>query len=330
MTPLVFLEERDGVITRDSLGVLSHVSAQFPNVAALAMPAAWHDDAAVIGAIGACGATRLYVASGQALADHPIEPRAAMLVSLCAKRGIDTLVFAGSSLATDLAGRVAGLLDAGIVWNATALELGQEPPCARRTVMADTFVAPVEWRTPVRIALMRQRAFEPKEHGGISPEVVELPLPEASGVRVIRVEPRVSAARLGRAEIVVSAGRGIGKRENMVLVEELATALGGAVGVSLPLVEAGWAPRSMQVGQTGIIVQPRLYVACGISGQFQHRLGMERSETIVAINSDSSAPIMGFCDIAVVGDVKAIVPRLTELIRARALSRSKAVAADEQ
>jgi len=286
------------------------------------MPAAWHGDAA---AIGACGATRLYVAFGPALADHPIEPRAAVLVLLCAKYAIDTLVFAGSVLATDLAARVAGLLDAGIVWNATALELGQELPRAQRSVMADTFVAPVEWRTPVRIALMRQRGFEPEEHGGMSPEVVELPLPEASGVRVIRIDPRASAARIGRAEIVVSAGRGIGKRENMVLIEELASALGGAVGVSLPLVEAGWAPRSMQVGQTGVTVQPRLYVACGISGQFQHRLGMERSETIVAINTDASAPIMSFCDIAVVGDVKAIVPRLTELIRARALRRDKAI-----
>lgn len=314
MKSLVFLEERGGVVTADSLGVLSHVAAQCANVAAVVMPAEWNGDAANI---GACGAKRLFVAAGELLARNPVEPRSQTLARLCSEHEFDMVIFAGSVLATDLAARIAGQLDAGIVWNITELELAVDPPRASRSVMANSLVASVEWQTSIRVALMRQRAFEPVISDRGPPQVIDYPLVDASGVHIVSVSPNASEVSVSRAEIVVSAGRGIGKRENLALVEDLAEELGGAVGVSLPLVEAGWAPRSMQIGQTGTIVQPKLYVACGISGQFQHWLGMERSETIVAINTDPEAPMMKSSDIAIVGDVKDILPRLVALLRTR-------------
>jgi len=119
------------------------------------------------------------------------------------------------------------------------------------------------------------------------------------------------------ADIVVAGGRGLGKPEAFSLVEQLAAALGGAVGATRAVVDAGWYPYAAQVGQTGRSVAPKLYVACGISGAIQHKVGMQGSNVIVAINKDPNAPIFEFCDFGVVGDLHAIVPKLTELVRAR-------------
>jgi electron transfer flavoprotein alpha subunit len=119
------------------------------------------------------------------------------------------------------------------------------------------------------------------------------------------------------ADIIVAGGRGLGEPEKFALVEELAKALGGAVAATRAVVDAGWYPYSTQVGQTGKTVSPRLYVACGISGAIQHKVGMQGSGTIVAINKDPNAPIFDYCDLGVVGDLHEIVPKLTELVRAQ-------------
>ncbi|MGZ4399003.1 MAG: electron transfer flavoprotein subunit alpha/FixB family protein, partial [Gaiellaceae bacterium] len=119
------------------------------------------------------------------------------------------------------------------------------------------------------------------------------------------------------ADVVVAGGRGVGRAEDLTLVEGLAQALGGAVGVTRAVVDAGWYPYAAQIGQTGRTVAPRLYIACGISGAIQHKVGMQRSGTVVAINKDERAPIFEYADLAVVGDLHEIVPQLTELVRAR-------------
>ncbi|MDQ4081706.1 MAG: electron transfer flavoprotein subunit alpha/FixB family protein, partial [Actinomycetota bacterium] len=122
------------------------------------------------------------------------------------------------------------------------------------------------------------------------------------------------------ADVIVAGGRGLGAPENFALVEELARALGGAVAATRAVVDAGWYPYAAQVGQTGRTVSPKLYLACGISGAIQHKVGMQSSGTIVAINKDPNAPIFEYSDLSVVGDLNEIVPRLTELVRERRAS----------
>ncbi len=119
------------------------------------------------------------------------------------------------------------------------------------------------------------------------------------------------------ADVIVAGGRGLGGPEHFALVEELAKALGGAVAATRAVVDAGWYPYAAQVGQTGKNVSPRLYIACGISGAIQHKVGMQSSGTIVAINKDRNAPIFDYCDLGIVGDLHQIVPKLTELVRQR-------------
>jgi electron transfer flavoprotein alpha subunit len=134
---------------------------------------------------------------------------------------------------------------------------------------------------------------------------------------VQRGEQRGADVNIEDADILVAGGRGLGKAEGFELCEDLAKSMGGAVAATRAVVDAGWYPYATQVGQTGKTVSPKLYIACGISGAIQHKVGMQGSGTIVAINKDPNAPIFEYSDLAVVGDVHEIVPKLTELIRAK-------------
>ena len=129
-----------------------------------------------------------------------------------------------------------------------------------------------------------------------------------------REEAEAAGVDITEADVLVAFGRGMGGPENIPLVEELAKALGGEVAATRAVVDAGWVPYSMQVGQTGKTVSPKLYIACGVSGAIQHKVGMANSGTIVAINKDANAPILEFADLSVIGDVLTVVPKLTEAL----------------
>ena len=178
----------------------------------------------------------------------------------------------------------------------------------------------VGWKGEPRLALFRTGTFEPVEQAGQA-EVAEVSYElQDFSTRAAMLEQAHegrSGPSIEDADIVVAGGRGLGKPEAFSIVEQLAAALGGAVGATRAVVDAGWYPYAAQVGQTGRSVAPKLYVACGISGAIQHKVGMQGSNVIVAINKDPNAPIFEFCDFGVVGDLHTIVPKLTELVRAR-------------
>jgi electron transfer flavoprotein alpha subunit len=170
------------------------------------------------------------------------------------------------------------------------------------------------------IVLVRPKSFEASESGGTA-EVKQLDLSVADQSKRARITERVAEAsekvKLEEAKVVISGGRGLGGPQNFPMLEDLANALGGAVGASRAVVDAGWVPYSMQVGQTGKSVRPGVYIAVGISGAMQHTVGMKASKIIIAINKDAEAPIMKMADLGVVGDAMKIVPALTAAVKAK-------------
>ncbi|HLB04285.1 MAG TPA: electron transfer flavoprotein subunit alpha/FixB family protein, partial [Gaiellaceae bacterium] len=248
------------------------------------------------------------------------QPRVDVLARLVAERGFDTVLFGASVLAADVAAGLAARLGAGLNWDLTDLELRDGQLVGKRPALGDSVIADVGWKETPRLALMRSGAFEPLETGGeaeVERVAVEIEEWSRRAVMLEQAHEESEGPSIEEADVIVAGGRGLGKPENFALVEELAKALGGAVAATRAVVDAGWYPYSTQVGQTGKVVAPKLYIACGISGAIQHKVGMQGSSTIVAVNKDPNAPIFEYCDFGVVGDLHEIVPKLTELVRQR-------------
>jgi len=270
--------------------------------------------------LGRYGAKRVLVADDPALAAPLPQPRVDVLARLVAERGFDTVLFASSVLASDVAAGLAARLGAGLNWDLTDLELRDGQLVGKRPALGDSVIADVGWKETPRLALMRSGAFEPLETGGeadVERVAVEIEEWSRRAVMLEQAHEESEGPSIEEADVIVAGGRGLGKPENFALVEELAKALGGAVAATRAVVDAGWYPYSTQVGQTGKVVAPKLYIACGISGAIQHKVGMQGSSTIVAVNKDPNAPIFEYCDFGVVGDLHEIVPKLTELVRQR-------------
>ena len=173
----------------------------------------------------------------------------------------------------------------------------------------------------VKLAMFRPKSFEAEESGGGAAEVVSVDVPDAGAAGAPQVTERhveeTSGPKLDEAAIVVSGGRGLGSEDKYAMVEDLANCLGAAPGASRAIVDAGWVPYSYQVGQTGKVVKPTVYIACGISGATQHLVGMKGAKNIIAINKDAEAPIFGVADLGIVGDVHKVMPKLIEAIESR-------------
>jgi electron transfer flavoprotein alpha subunit len=317
VSTLVFLEHHGDELLKASLGVLSKASALDGEVAGVVTGS--NVRGAAEGA-GAFGAAKVYVADDPQLEAPLPQPRVDVLAQLVSDHDVDTVLFANSVLAADVAAGLAARLDAGLNWDLVDLVQEDGKLVGKRPALQDTVYADVGWTSEPRLALFRSGSFDPSESGGTAEiEDVQVSLEDFStSARMIdQAHEESSGPSIEDAEIIVAGGRGLGGPENFTLVEELAKALGGAVGATRAVVDAGWYPYSTQVGQTGKTVAPKLYVACGISGAIQHKVGMQSSGVIVAINKDPNAPIFEFSDLGVVGDVHEIVPKLTELVRAR-------------
>ena len=316
-TTLVFLEHHDGELQKASLGVLGKATALGGDVAGVVLGSGVTETAA---AAGAFGAPTVWVCDDPALETPLPQPRVDALARLVADTGAENVLFAASVLSADVAAGLAARLDAGLNWDLTDLVEQDGQLVGKRPALQDSVLVDVGWTSTPRLALIRSGTFDPQETGG-SAEVstFETSFEEFSTAAemVEQAHEESTGPSIEDADVIVAGGRGLGGPENFSLVEELAKALGGAVAATRAVVDAGWYPYSTQVGQTGKSVSPKLYVACGISGAIQHKVGMQSSGTIVAINKDPNAPIFEYADLGVVGDLHQIVPKLSELVRSR-------------
>jgi len=318
MSTLVFLEHHGDELSKAGLGVLSKAVALGDSDLSAAIAGAGvrplADEA------GKFGAEKVYVADDPRLEAPLPQPRVDVLAQIVRDQGIDTVLFANSVLAADIAAGLAARLDAGVNWDLTDLVRENGKLVGKRPALQDSVYVDVGWTSEPRLALFRPGSFDPAATGG-SAEVEEVQVAVEDFSTVARMIDQAHEESEGPsiedAQVIVAGGRGLGGPENFTLVEELAKALGGAVGATRAVVDAGWYPYSTQVGQTGKTVSPKLYIACGISGAIQHKVGMQSSGVIVAINKDPNAPIFEFSDLGVVGDLNKILPKLTEAVKTK-------------
>jgi electron transfer flavoprotein alpha subunit len=276
---------------------------------------------ALAGELGAHGATKVYaIDPGDGL---PGVVGAATLAALVGEHAPDAILFAQSYDGRDAVARLSAKLDRPVLTNGTDLKVDGDTLVVGTAIFGgNTLVDTAFSGEGPFLAAIRPKSFTAEPGGGGAAEVVAVAAADAgrggeAKVLERHVEER-EGPKLEEAAIVVSGGRGIGSAEAFgPLVDELASLLGGASGASRAIVDAGWVPYSKQVGQTGKVVKPKLYIALGISGATQHMVGMKGSDNIICVNKDGEAPIFGIADLGIVGDVHKVVPKLIEAIKAK-------------
>lgn len=312
---LVFVEQRSGVIRQASLQAVSEAHRQAGGDVAAVLVGSGIGDAAA--GLGSYGAAKVFVADDPNLALYSAEGYGEAVAKACELAAPNAVFFAGTAMGRDLAPWVAAKLGVDALADAVALEKDGDQLVARRPVYSGKAFATVDsaGHSPQVIGL-RPNVFAAEETGGAA-EVVALDGLTLAVRAVVKelVDTGAGEIDVAEADIIVSGGRGIKGPENFALIRELADALGGAVGASRAAVDAGWIPHKHQVGQTGKVVSPSLYVAAGISGAIQHLAGMNSSKVIVAINKDPDAPIFKIADFGIVGDLFDVIPPMVEEVK---------------
>jgi electron transfer flavoprotein alpha subunit len=315
---LVFIEQRDGAIRKGSLEALSEARRQATNAGwevAAVLPGSGIASAAAD--LGSYGASKVFVADDANLKLYSAEGYAQAVAVAAKKMEPDAIFFSATAMGRDLAPRVAARLGVGGLADVTALSLEGKTLVARRPVYSAKAFATVDTagKTPQVIGL-RPNVFAAEQVEG-SAEIVALDGLSLSIRAVVTALADAGGGEIDVAEanVIVSGGRGLKGPENFALMRELAGLLGAAVGASRAAVDAGWIDHSHQVGQTGKVVSPKLYIACGISGAIQHLAGMSSSKIIVAVNKDPDAPIFKIADYGVVGDLFQVVPAMVEELK---------------
>jgi electron transfer flavoprotein alpha subunit len=275
------------------------------------------------GRLGAFGAAKAYVFDDAVADAHDTEPKTAAVVAAVEASGARVVLYAAEPFASDVVARAAIRLGGGVIGDAVDVERDGDRVVATKAIFGGDMVSKCTVNGDrVLFVGVKPNAFTAEETGGAAAEVVALDVTiddKAKRVTVVDVVEESGGDRpeMTEAAIVVAGGRGLGDAAGFELVEQLADAVGGAVGASRAATDAGWYPHQHQIGQTGKTVSPQLYMGVGISGAIQHRAGMQTSQRIVAINKDAEAPIFSIADVAVVGDLYKVVPPLVEEIAKR-------------
>ncbi len=307
---LVLTELKAGKAKKSSLEVIHALESQGVEVHALVV--ADKVDASVAAEVGAQGAKKLLTATHESFAYYQSEAYAATIGDAFKAGGYTILAGSASSLVKDLFPRLAARLDAGLAVDVTALEVKGAEIKVRRPMLAGKYFAWLKFKAAPALISVRPNVLGVGAGGGAAAAVEAVAVKADSRVKTSAVQGGAGGkVDLGEAERIVSGGRAMKNAENFKVLQELADVIGAAVGASRAAVDSGFAPHTMQVGQTGKTVNPNLYIACGISGAIQHLAGMKTSKVIVAINTDPEAPIFQRADYGAVGDLFQVVPALT-------------------
>jgi len=270
------------------------------------------------GTLGNYGATKVFRAKAPEGLAQPVVDAMAKVI---ADNGHGYALFGGGLLGFEVGAGLAARLGAGVAMEVTAVNADGDKLTAERPILGDSAISEISFRSDVGIIIGRLNAFETQAAGSDTAAVEDVDFELSSHAQQAtmkqRGEQRGADVDIEGADVLVAGGRGLGKAEGFELAEDLAKALGGAVAATRAVVDAGWYPYAAQIGQTGKTVAPKLYLAAGISGAIQHKVGMQASENIVAINKDANAPIFEFSDLGIVGDLNKILPKLTEAVKAR-------------
>ena len=319
---LVYALHYEDAFNHNSLGALCEAAKLAKTVGGEAHAIVVGDSARaeLCAELGRYGATTVYRVAGPEGLAQPVVDAMAQVIR---DRGFGYALFGGGLLGFEIGAGLAARLGAGVAMEVTAVHADSGKLVAERPILGDSAISEISYRSDVGIVIARLNAFEVTPAGSSTARVEDVEVefsPFSTRARMIRRgEQRGEAVDIEGAEVVIAGGRGLGNAEGFELCEQLARAFGpgSAVAATRAVVDAGWYPYAGQIGQTGKTVSPKLYLAAGVSGAIQHKVGMQGSENIVAINKDANAPIFEFCDLGIVGDLNKILPRLTAAISAK-------------
>jgi electron transfer flavoprotein alpha subunit len=273
--------------------------------------------------LGAFGAQKAYVWDSNDLEAYATGPAVAALCAAIEASGAQIVLYPADPFLTDVVARAAVRVGGGVVTDAIDLALDGDRMVATKAIFGGEMVSKCQVRGErTQFIGVKANAFTAEESGGSPAEIVRLDVSLKERDKRLEIVEEVEQSAGGRPEmteasIICAGGRGLGEAGGFRLIEELADALGGAVGASRAATDAGWYPHQHQIGQTGKTVAPQLYIGVGVSGAIQHRAGMQTSQLIVAINKDADAPIFSIADLSIVGDLYKVLPLLIEEIKAR-------------
>ena len=318
---LTYALHYEGEFNKNSLGAVSEgakLAKEIGGEAAAVVVGGDDLDDELCASLGRYGASKVYRAKGPEGLSQPVVDAMARVI---ADNGYRYALFGGGLLGFEIGAGLTARLNAGVTMEVTAVKAQDGRLVAERPILQDSAIVDVGYVGEPGIIIGRLNAFDIVDGGEGAAEVVDVDVQleahSTKAVMVKRGEQRGADVNIEDADILVGGGRGLGQADGFKMCEELAESMGGAVAATRAVVDAGWYPYAAQIGQTGKTVAPKLYLAAGISGAIQHKVGMQSAENIVAINKDANAPIFEFCDLGIVGDLNKILPKLTEAVKAR-------------